>query len=986
MGSDERRCFDDLLRRHRVAAGLTQAELAERAGISERAVSDLERGLKRSPRRATLALLAEALALEGTSLAAFEAAARSAPAARSASVSGDEVTAQARARHRGGYLGAVPEHMLVARDGELQRIRDAIRTSVGGAGRLVLLAGEPGVGKTRLAQEAMRLGQAAGLRVLVGRCYEEQTATPFLPFVEVLNGAWLLASADLRQSAGSRHGELGRLLPELLAPPSLPEDGDALQRVLRAVGGFLQALAGEGPLAVLLDDLQWADSASLHLLASLARTLRAYPVLLLGTYRDVEVGWQHPLEATLTALLRDRVVEIVPVQGLPPAGTAELLRARSGLAEVSGELRDQVHERTEGNPFFIEEVLAALVEQGAIYREGGRWERKAGAELRVPRSVRAVVGQRVGRLVPAAQALLRLASVLGQEFDLDVLLAALDGDEEPALDQLEVALHARLLEERRVGRQERYAFVHALIAQTLYEAAPRFQLRRLHLRVAEALERLRGDRPDAAAELARHFLAGGDEARAVRYAMLAGDRAAALYAHLEAVRQYETALELSQGAEEQVASLRRKLARVLVNMGRTQDAVAAYGAARTAYERAGDQAALAEVEREIGEAYLFALDPAAAAPHFEAALDLWPASREDTGLVHLLLGAAQARHWMGDLAAAQREAERGLALAERLGAQGFVARGLAELGDVAALLGRPDDALALLDRAELLAREAGSRFTLYRTVGNRGLVWAALGELRRAREDFRRAAELAVELDMPRYVANGYGNVAWACCNLGDWSEGRIAARAAARALEAAGMPPDPDPLLSWLEGDHARALEPWRALLSDARRRKAMEVQANVLSDLARCRLDLGQIDEALGTLDTVVAAGDGSFAVGVLVLRAEAAVLAGNPDAPAQVEEATATGERYNNYFDRSTVLRARGLLQHQQGASAAALTTLQQSAEVARRQCLLPALGRTLFYLAEVARTSGDEVLADAADAERAAIIAQIGPEVRGLVWST
>jgi class 3 adenylate cyclase/tetratricopeptide (TPR) repeat protein len=894
--------------------------------------------------------------------------------------------ARSRALPHGGYLGAIPDNTLVSRASELDRIEGAIAAAAAGTGRLVLLAGEPGVGKTRLAQEAMLAAQGAGLRVLVGRCYEEQTSVPFLPFTEALSAAWDLASPALRLIAASRYGELGRLLPERLAATPLPEGEDPRQRVLRAVAGFLQALAAEVPLALLVDDLHWADSPSLELLSHLARSLRADPVLLLGTYRDVEVGRQHPLEHTLNSLTRDRVVEVLTLRGLPPAGTADLICARFGVTEVSNSLRDLVHARTEGNPFFTEEVLSALVEQGAIYREGAAWERKEMAEITVPQSVRSVVGQRVGRLASEAQETLRMASVLGQEWDLDLLLEAAGQDEDAVLDHLEAALVARLLEERRGGRRERFAFAHALIAQTLYDEVPRFRLRRLHLRTGEALERARGERPESAAELSRHFLAGGDETRALRYAIAAGDHAESLYAHAEAQAHFEAALELLQDMDRELetAAVRRKLGAVLVNMGRTGAAVASYEAARAVYEQAGDRAALAELEREIGWAYQVASEFAAAAPHLEAALRLWPAGQEDAALVRLLLDAARIEVFTGELDAARQHVDHSVALAEQLGDVALQARGLVETALLAMKNDIPDRVLALLDQAEPLARRGGDRVTLSRLFNNRGTVHYSLGEFRLAAEDYGRAAALADELGMPGSVAFFYANVAWAYLELGEWEAGRAAARSGL----AAGIPETwvLSVILARMEGDLAQSFERAHELLDDARRRADTQGQMSACYYLAYYHLDFHQAEDALSMLRQAMAA-DGSLAddVFVHVFFAEAAAHAGAPDASALLERVTARVEREQVHIATPLVLRARGLLLHHQGDDVGAMAALQESAAEARRQECVLHLARTLFVVADVARANGDEAVAAAADAERVAIIERIGPEVRGLVWS-
>jgi predicted ATPase len=172
---------------------------------------------------------------------------------------------------------------------------------------------------------------------------------------------------------------------------------------------------------------------------------------------------------------------------------------------------------SECNPFFILEILKALIEQGTIDRQGGVWQSTGLTELRTPRSVRSAVRQRVGRLAPEGQDLLNVASVVGQVFDLDILLIASFQSEAEVLDELDAALGAHLIEERREGRADRYAFVHALIQQTLYEELPSHRSSRLHLRVGEALEGLPGRRPEAAAELGCHFIVGGDAQRAVQY-------------------------------------------------------------------------------------------------------------------------------------------------------------------------------------------------------------------------------------------------------------------------------------------------------------------------------------------------------------------------------------------------------------------------------------------------------------------------------------
>jgi predicted ATPase len=290
----------------------------------------------------------------------------------------------------------------------------------------------------------------------------------------------------------------------------------------------------------------------------------------------VDVQQQHPLQAMLVDLLRDQLVEELPLPRLSRTETASLLELRSGSVSFAARWAEAIHARTAGNPFFITELVKTLIDQHSPLLDDEGPAARLLSEIAMPRSIRAVVDQRVGRLPEPVRDLLTVAAVLGQEWDLAVLLGAVQQDEATALDALESALAARLLEERPGAHTDQYAFVHALIAQTLYAALPRHRARLLHGRVGAALVRLHGTEPDAAAEIARHFAVSGDP-RAVAYAERAGDRAAGLCAHAEAVAQFELAIRLTAAGEERPAAapLWQKLGRELHIMGRYAEALAA---------------------------------------------------------------------------------------------------------------------------------------------------------------------------------------------------------------------------------------------------------------------------------------------------------------------------------------------------------------------------------------------------------------------------
>jgi len=411
----------------------------------------------------------------------------------------------------GGFLGALPAGPLVARDDEVRRVMSAVHAVAGGSGRLVLLVGEPGVGKTRLAQEVTLAVRNRGFLVASGRCYAPQQVVPYYPFLEALATAYAAAPSGIRTSTQHRWPYLARLLPDQLgpAPTSSSEGQEEQQRLLRAVTGFLVAIAAEMPVALLLDDLHWADSATLDLLQHLARHTRAHRVLLLGTHRDLEVGRQRLLEQALRDLTREQLVERIEVRRLGQDETAALMAASFGETGMSKEFAGLVHEHTQGNPFFTQEVLRALVERGDVYRVNGGWSRRDVTEIEVPESIRSAIRERVSRLSDGTQAVLHEASVLGHTFAFDDL-QALTGHSEDEVDAaLEECDAAGLL--RETGR-ETYGFNHVLTQQALYTDLSARRRRKLHLAAGEALERLYTNQAtDHAAELAHHFRANASK-------------------------------------------------------------------------------------------------------------------------------------------------------------------------------------------------------------------------------------------------------------------------------------------------------------------------------------------------------------------------------------------------------------------------------------------------------------------------------------------
>jgi len=558
------RTFAFLLKHHRNAAGLTQEELAGRAGVGLRTISNLERGINRAPYRATVRRLADALGLSGGDLTRLATSARRPPKVS---------PRDGRMAVEGSFLGALPAAHLVARGQELGRILDALEAADGGRGRLVLLAGEPGIGKTRLAQEASVHAREGGFVVASGRCYEAQSGIPFYPFLEALGTLYEDAPPNVREKIPERWPYLARLLPDHF-PLASSGGREEAQRLLRAVTGFVREVSARRPVALLLDDLHHADSASVDLLAHLCRHTRSDRILLLGTYRDVEVGPEHPLRKAVRELDREQLVEKVEVRRLGREETVALMSDRLPEAEVSREFSGLVFDRTGGNPFFTVEVLKALIERGDPFLWVGHWLSKDMQDFAVPESVSEAILERVSRLRPETRQVLEEASVLGQVFGLDDLMAVVGLGEDDVEEALEEAEASGLVG----AAKARYAFDHALTQQTLYAGLSPARRERLHRAAGEGMERL-GEkvRRRRAAEISRHFVQGSSLERALLYVLLAGEEAEATFAPGEAERQYRVALYLANemGDDPSAAEALERLGGLLTTTVRYDEALSA---------------------------------------------------------------------------------------------------------------------------------------------------------------------------------------------------------------------------------------------------------------------------------------------------------------------------------------------------------------------------------------------------------------------------
>jgi predicted ATPase len=407
---------------------------------------------------------------------------------------------------------------LIGRRSELDRLRQLWAEALTGHSVLALISGEPGVGKTRLARELIATARLVGATVLSGGSYEFEATTPYLPFVEALRD-WVRAESSdrLRVVVDTSGPEIVRMAPEAeerLGPqPPRPAltPGEERLRLFDSLARAFQRMAAPHGLLVFLDDLHWADSGTLQLLHYLLRHLRHDRVMFLVAYREVELDRTHPLAEAIVEWNRERRAIRLALGRLSQTETASMLASLFQAEAITPEFAEAIQRETEGNPFFIEEVVKALIESGVVYREDGRWERKAIDELAIPQSVKEAIGRRLNRLAPSTLDVLHAAAVIGKTFPYDLLATSLGLGEGDLLQALDDATAAQLV---APVQGEAYAFTHDKIRETLYDEINPIRRRRLHLRVAEGLERIRiGDARERSQDLAYHFTAAGDSPR-----------------------------------------------------------------------------------------------------------------------------------------------------------------------------------------------------------------------------------------------------------------------------------------------------------------------------------------------------------------------------------------------------------------------------------------------------------------------------------------
>lgn len=674
--------------------------------------------------------------------------------------------------------------MLVGRAAELKTLTGAVADADAGRGRTVLVVGESGIGKTHLVSALADHARQRGFTVATGRAYPVETGVPYAVFADAI--VPLLRDVEpsvLTLLSRGGTAELTQLFPALQprgATPA-PARGDPSELKARLLWNFTQFLArfaSKKPLVIVLENLQWADSASLEMLHFVARQIENDRVLIVGTHNDPDHRSSPGLRATeqsLRALGNTQRIRLAP---LTVDEIVELLERRFGAGEdATRPFAERIHRWTGGNAFFIDETINALVESGRLSQGSGGWTGWEVEELHVPSTIRETVLARLASLSPDARRLGDIAAALGARATYDELGAASSLGDDALVAAIDELRGAAVLTEREEAGDIVYDFAHPLIQETLYSELGLTRARALHGVIAEALEAHYGDASmKHAGELAYHYSRGDARrlaSKAVEYLRAAGRDASSKYANREAADYLSTALSIAdQDFTETTQDVVRELARVRQRLGDYNGAMALWTRALDAARASGDVARVAAIERSIGLAHYWSGGFDEALTHYDAALEAARAAGDRPLEARVLIARASCLQAKGRTADSRIETEAALAIADSLGDASLSARVHRSLLLLFLWTGPADR-----------AREHGRRaIELAEASGQRAVAWsahwalAALGGLTGRSEDVRRhlaeAHRIADELRSPLFrVWTSEIEIEY-CAGIGEWDRG----------------------------------------------------------------------------------------------------------------------------------------------------------------------------------------------------------------------
>lgn len=579
--------------------------------------------------------------------------------------------------------GASKDSPLIDRTREMGLLKETVDKAISDQGQLFFLYGEAGIGKTRLAMELKTYAHSRGMRILYGRCpalFKMNGVFPYSPWKELVRDYIQTTTPEqLQRAVGYYPGEIYKIVPEIKQKLITFSESAQLspeteqERLFEAVAQFFSNISKTAPLMLVLDDLQWADASSLLLLHYIARGIFRENILLLGAYRNTEVEEKHPLTPVLTELNRARLLHTIQLKRMSFDYVAEMIKQILGQNDVPKEFCQLVHEKTDGNPFFVEEVLASLKEDGLIVPEREKNKIMQVSEIEFPKTVKDVLKARLDRLNEECKSVLTTASYIGNDFTFEALREATGLEEGRMLELIDQILKTGLLKCRTQNGEDRCTFADALVRDVLYDEVNPLRRKKLHEVVGQALEEVYVKKLDEHfGELASHFLESGNKDKALNYFLKAGEKAEKVYAYNEAGSYFQSALRFLEENENN----HQKRARVLETLGDIKRHLGDYDACLKLWNQAllfwselGESQKVAQIRRKIG--YILWVKTGnleKAKNNFSKSQEILEAQPESAELANLYADIAE-MHWRSmELDQASSYLQKAIALAKKVNA------------------------------------------------------------------------------------------------------------------------------------------------------------------------------------------------------------------------------------------------------------------------------------------------------------------------------
>ncbi|UCG70686.1 MAG: tetratricopeptide repeat protein [Thermoplasmata archaeon] len=694
-----------------------------------------------------------------------------------------------------GRLKSDLESDFVDREKELEALKGHLEESILGKGRLVFVIGEAGIGKSRLIDELVVYANSKDVMTLKGRCLYEENSEPYLPFIDAfgkyISGRKHDEQGDFGEdthtsedyfsmglvgiAAGSAESQDTMDLPygtmEDLAPTGLLLMGDEdaekqspeikkinLQqertRLFEALSQLVIDISENEPLLLILDDLQWADDGSLQLLHYIARNILNSRVMICGAYRPEDIenirSETYPLSKILRRMRPEKLFSEIRLDRFNEKSTTSMIESLLKKEDIPDAFVRRLYNESEGNPFFIEEVVKSLINEGLIDLEDYAWKMKFDpSKINLPGTSRDVIGRRIDRLDEGTKAILGYASVIGNQFTFEILHRISEKSEEELIDSIDALIAASIIQEDKASKDERYRFDHTQIREVIYKSMNRSRRRLMHKRISYILEELNKKRlDDIVYNLAHHFYEGKDYKKTLIYAIKAGEKATSAFAPEDALSYYNMALEALERFDDNKENKKRRidllkrLGSINFNLSEWKSTLEYYNEAIGLCDDIDNDVDKAESLRKIGYTHNRIGNWEKAAKNFEESLEISNDLDDPFGIADAHRGLGYI-HWrLGEYDDAMEHYHMCIQVSMEIGDMHTIALAFIELGNVYVETGHIDKAIEYYNKSLTKLKPIGDYGEMARAYHNLGDSYLKLGSYDRAIEFFKKCEEM----------------------------------------------------------------------------------------------------------------------------------------------------------------------------------------------------------------------------------------------------